>query len=168
MRLEAVDQRGVERDGRDDRAANSGGAHDRELSCRGAARDRPDAEAGGTDDRDVGIALQELLERGAIACHEGTREYRIPGESLRFAVRAGQLLLVRGDCGAQSGLEPRIDASRLGPRRDGRKAPESGDERQQREQQEVGDKLDLETPHQDSLQLLVPTADRSLERVVGY
>ncbi len=146
-RLESPDERRVERDGSDHRAARAGRSHDRDLP-RGGHRDAAaDPEPTAGDDREVRPVSKQSFERRSVAGNEGPLEGRIAGERRRGAAGILQLFLISGERRAQPGLKARVDGPRLRPSRNRREAPEGSRQRQQREQHEVGDEFELETTH---------------------
>ena len=74
-------------------------------------------------------------------------------EGGRLARRFGEILVVRRDGGAQAGLELRVDAPHLALLRDRAEPPERGRRRQEREQDEVRDELELEASRRRSNQV---------------
>jgi hypothetical protein len=93
------------------------------------------------------VAAEHALQRSAIALDERALKGRVAGEAGGGLVGANELLLVGGQRGTQPCLQPRVDAPCLAPGRDGREAPERRRQREQGQQQEVGDELDFETTH---------------------
>jgi hypothetical protein len=84
------------------------------------------------------------------------------GEVFGPRARRGQLLLVRRDHRAQPGLEPNVDSPRLAPAGHRVQSPACRSERQQRDDKEVGDELELEA-HDLKFRLPADAADTMLQ-----
>ena len=146
-RAHRVDERHVVRDVAVDGADEAYAREDLDLALRGESRRRADLErVGGADDIDPGRVAQRLPQVGDVHALELDLEGAVAGERLRRALRRVELLLVRGEGRAEACLETGVDAARLALSRDRREPPEGGRDREQREQHEVDDQLDLETP----------------------
>ena len=109
----------------------------------------PDAEAPWALHTQMRTRAQQPLQRRSVAVHQGLLEPRIARQARGGAVRRDELVLVGRQRRTQPGLQACVDPPRLAPGRNRRESPESGRQRQQRQQQEIGDELDFETSHDD-------------------
>ena len=120
------------------------------------------------DNGEVRLCAEKPRDRGSIAGNERTLEPRLGGEGGGRPVGVLQLFLIRGERRSETRLKTGVDGTRLRARRDRGETPESGRQRQQRQQHEVGDEFELETTHG------FPSSDRPplpialSVRVVGY
>ena len=88
-----------------------------------------------------------MVDGRQVAGLELSLERREAGEPCRLALGAVDSLLVGGDHRAKAGLQAGVDLPRLALPRHARESPEGGSHRQEREQQEVDEELDLEATH---------------------
>src|SRR6266508_4395751 len=144
----------VEDDRCDDATERAARTRERDaLRDDAAAGARADAQAG-RDDAHAGG--QQALEGGAVPACERAREVSPPGQAVRARACVRELGVVRGDRGAETCLQPCIGLPQLAAHRDRPEAPERGRERHQREQHEIGHKLDLEAAHPLSIRPPLP------------
>src|SRR4051812_43929616 len=106
-----------------------------------------DGEAVDGGDANVARVLEQVHERRQVTRFDRLLEDRCAGKTPCLALCPVEPLLVGGNDRAQAGLEARVDAPRLALSGDARESPEGRGDREQREKQEVDDKLDLEAPY---------------------
>ena len=124
----------------------------------------------GSDDVQIRRVAQHRGERREVQRLEIDLERAIPRELHRRGLRGVGPLLVAGDRGAQPSLQACVDPPRLALPGHRGEAPERRGDRQQREQQEVDDELELEAtrcydPHPVKIQGQAPSR-RFLVRVM--
>ena len=100
----------------------------------------------GGEDVEIGRVAKRLPQLGNVALLELDLERAVVGERLRRVLRGVDALLVGGEGRPETRLEAGVDPAGLALPRNRRKSPERSGDRKQREQHEVDDELDLETP----------------------
>ncbi len=98
-------------------------------------------------DGDLRLVAKHVGKGGAVAALEILLEDPRLGDRRRPLLGCVELLLIRRDQRSHRGLEARIDPPRLALARHLRESPEGGRDRQQRQQQEIGDEFELEATH---------------------
>ena len=168
-RAQDVGERPVERDRDRDGADEALPRDDRDLARRRERRRLADAEPVDRRHGDVARRLEPVVDGRQVPALELPLERRQACEPRGLALGAVDALLVGGEHGAEPGLEARVDLSRLALAGNAREPPEGGGHRQEREQQEVEEELDLEATHRESLacprifKSRIPSADTSFE-----
>src|SRR6266540_5379097 len=145
--LQPADESRVERHGGDDGTSRPARPDHGDLALRGRRVALADAEAARSLHAQARLAPKQTLERRAVALQQRSLEGRIPGEPGGGGICGDKLILVAGQRGPEARLQAGVHPPRLTPACDGRKTPERRREREERQQQKVGNELDFETTH---------------------
>jgi hypothetical protein len=117
---------------------------DADTPLRRADRDRPDGGAVRQVDADRRRPGQRPGDRGAVLRAQRLLEGRVARDRARSLLRRAQLVLVGGERGAQTGLQPGIRRGSYAALRDGPERPPCRRQRQQRQHDEIRRELEAE------------------------